>query len=214
MILSFTSFKGGVGKSTLAQNTAVALLYQGHSVAIIDADSTGSTFSWSQVREQNKIQTFEYSEEKGIAEAIQKLNAQVDYLIIDCPPAIEKITTIVLLSSDVAIVPIMASGSDIWTTQKFLEHLNKVRGKAKKNLDVKLVVNAFKANRNFDKDFYTTIQEYGNAYDIKILETTIGDRVVFKEANANGEGVTEYNDVKASNEIQSLLGEIIQHQNV
>ena len=207
MVLAFTSFKGGVGKSTLAQNIAVALLYQGNSVAIIDADSTASTLSWSEVRESNPIPTTHYDNPNGIAKLILQLNQQHDFVVVDCPPAIEAITTKVLLACDMAIVPIMPSGSDIWTTEKFLEHLQKVREQA--NVNVKLVINEFNPLRNFYQNFEATISDYAEAYGIEILENKIQSRVVFKEANANGDGVLEYNDRKATHEINSLLSEIL-----
>jgi len=38
MIISISSLKGGVGKSTIAQNLAVCFAHQGYTVCIADAE--------------------------------------------------------------------------------------------------------------------------------------------------------------------------------
>jgi len=43
--------KGGVGKSTIAGNLAVALEEIGHAVVALDADPQGSLAAWTQMRD-------------------------------------------------------------------------------------------------------------------------------------------------------------------
>ena len=50
MILAVGSIKGGVGKSMLAVNIAVALAQRGHDVLLIDGDEQASAATFAQIR--------------------------------------------------------------------------------------------------------------------------------------------------------------------
>ncbi len=46
MIILFGAQKGGTGKSTLAQNVAVALAREGRDIVLLDTDVQGTTAKW------------------------------------------------------------------------------------------------------------------------------------------------------------------------
>ena len=46
MVISFISYKGGVGKTTCSENVAVCFAHAGRSVCIVDADDSANTVSW------------------------------------------------------------------------------------------------------------------------------------------------------------------------
>ena len=54
MIIASISYKGGVGKSTVARNLAVFIAEQGQKVCIIDADETMATTEWFADRQENE----------------------------------------------------------------------------------------------------------------------------------------------------------------
>ena len=55
MIISVTSLKGGVGKSTIAQNLAVCLAHNGVNVCIADADPANeNSGNWGNIRSEVK----------------------------------------------------------------------------------------------------------------------------------------------------------------
>ena len=56
MIISSVNYKGGVGKSTLTQNLAVALAHRDYKVCIVDADVTAATMDWAEMRHENEIE--------------------------------------------------------------------------------------------------------------------------------------------------------------
>ena len=56
MIISCVNYKGGVGKSTLTQNLAVALAHRGYKICIVDADVTAATMDWAEMRHENEIE--------------------------------------------------------------------------------------------------------------------------------------------------------------
>jgi chromosome partitioning protein len=51
MIISITSLKGGVGKSTIAQNLSVGFAHSGYKTCIVDADTNQSALRWSGLRD-------------------------------------------------------------------------------------------------------------------------------------------------------------------
>jgi chromosome partitioning protein len=56
MILSITNLKGGVGKSTIAQNIAVCLRQKGHSVFLVDTDfELKTTTDWGNDRSTDLV---------------------------------------------------------------------------------------------------------------------------------------------------------------
>ena len=53
MIISITSLKGGVGKSTITQNLAVCFAHMGYNTCIVDADTNQSSLKWAGLRPEN-----------------------------------------------------------------------------------------------------------------------------------------------------------------
>lgn len=209
MVISFISFKGGVGKSTLAQNTAVCLAQRGHRIALVDTDPTASTLSWYEARETSDIEAIHHDDSKTITTLIKKLESKFDFVIIDCPPAINPITTKILLVADLNMIPILPSGSDTWTTEKFLEHIERVRTETNMSIHACIVVNRFSPRVRLHQDFMEVLKEYSSAYQIDLAETTIKNRAAFQYANSDGCGVVEYNDKKAAHEVESLTNEMV-----
>ena len=55
MIVGVLSQKGGVGKTTIAINTAATLALRGQRVLLVDADPQGSSLAWSSARDRDPL---------------------------------------------------------------------------------------------------------------------------------------------------------------
>ena len=72
MIIASISYKGGVGKSTVARNLAVFIAEQGQKVCIVDADETAATTEWFADRQSSQgddkpfIQVIQMTDPKAI----------------------------------------------------------------------------------------------------------------------------------------------------
>ena len=86
MIILIGSIKGGVGKSTLATNIAVALAQREKNVCIIDADRQKSSVNWAEDRRNAGFlpEIACITEYDRIKEIARELDGKFDFTIIDC----------------------------------------------------------------------------------------------------------------------------------
>lgn len=92
MIISVTSLKGGVGKSTVAQNIAVCFANSGYKVCIVDADTNQSAIRWSGLRNESKpkVPVFGLPDGTSLAANIKPLNEDYEIVLIDGTPSLSK----------------------------------------------------------------------------------------------------------------------------
>lgn len=214
MIISVTNLKGGVGKSTLAQNIAVALAQKGYSLCVADTDVEQQTsLKWAGVRsaiesENTKVVPVYLINPDTISDQIlNKLGKKYDLVIIDGTPALTELTTRIIIMSDLVITPILASATDVWALDTFLKRYEEARitkqamgGK----VELCVVLNKYNDRVNLDREIGETIKELG----VKLLDAKISTRVAYKEATVQGLGVVELKDKNANAEMTALVKEV------
>ena len=212
MILTVISFKGGVGKSTISQNLAVAFAKSGLEVCILDADKNESSSTWERFRPEDKtnVPVYHVSEQGDIAKTINNLSSKYEILIVDCPPVIEQITSRAVAKSDFSLIPVSTTGGgDIWATEKFLEHIELLRSKLDSELPAYFVVNRYEQNVNMHKAYLEALKQHQKQYNLGMMQTILAKRNAYGEANANGLGVLEWDNAKAKAEIKGLAKETL-----
>ena len=90
-IWAFIQQKGGVGKTTLCLNLAVAAEAKGERVLIVDLDQQASSLFWSATRATNKPTIIDAQPEKlgDIIRAAPELGATL--LLIDAPSRLDPV---------------------------------------------------------------------------------------------------------------------------
>lgn len=206
MIISITSLKGGVGKSTIAQNLAVCFAHSGYKVCIVDSDTNQSAIRWSGLRSDQlpTVPVFGLPDGTTLSANIKPLNQDYDIVLIDGTPSLSKITSKIILLADLVVIPIQPSGLDVWATEQFLERYQDASEQREQKIPAYFLLNRFKPNTNFAKEVKEVLSETG----IPLLGQTLKDRVAYTEAVVQGMGVLEYKDDKAKNEIVDLFNEI------
>lgn len=108
MIISVTSLKGGVGKSTVAQNLSVNFAHMKYKVLLIDTDANGSSVRRSGLREEHlpSVQVIGLSDAEALKKNLPGLSADYELILIDGTPQLGKIVGTMLLMSDITIVPL------------------------------------------------------------------------------------------------------------
>lgn len=131
MIVTIGSTKGGVGKSTLATNAAIARAIAGRRVWLIDADRQGTSHLAMQARAQaghlpfipcDHIHDGEALHAKVLAEA-----RNYDDVLIDAGGRDSAALRAALLVSDLLVIPTAPRAFDFWALDDMLPILELVR---------------------------------------------------------------------------------------
>lgn len=219
MIISCVNYKGGVGKSTLTQNLAVALAHRGYKVCIVDADITAATMDWSEMRHENEIDPpltcIQLTNPKSFTSQVKKQYADGEYdvLLIDCPPTLSPVAVKAMYVSHYLFIPLNTTGgSDIKVTEKLLARYQEIREAKEEgggSIAAYLLANGFRTGITLHAEGIKDIRELGSHYEVGVFETVMHNRVAYGEANSIGYGVVELSDKKAAAEVEALVEEIL-----
>ena len=154
MILSVTNLKGGVGKSTIAQNLAVCLTHSGKSVFLVDTDYELRTSSdWGGDRGE-KLQRIEFEavHQDNVTELVLKQSDNYDVVIIDGTPALFELSSKAILLSDVVFIPVIPCIEEVRTLERFMKRYKEAKMMKKKiGGDVEAYIILNKYNQNLKK---------------------------------------------------------------
>lgn len=188
-IIAVVNQKGGCGKTTITMQIAGSLSRRGHKVLVVDADSQGSATRWAASAQDG--QTFPATV-AGLAPAGARLHREVekyvdlyDFILIDCPPGMESvIPQSALLIADLALVPVIRSPLDLWSSSgiaQLIEHARVVN----EELQVLIVLNQWQPNRILAKDSAEVVKSFG----FPIAGQYLVDREVYRQCSMYGQTV-------------------------
>lgn len=202
-IVGIIQVKGGAGRSTIATNLA-GMMESHKRVAMIDCDiPQASAASWASIRQGNMTTATAADHVQLIAE-IERLKGENDLIVIDAPPRIAEITKIILMLSDLCLIPLGASAVEIWATADLLKTIDAAR-EIKSDIDTRIIWNRFRASTKSAQELSQAANE---VLGIKELKTKLGYRVAYSEAMARGMTVLEWTDKTARDEMLALGKEL------
>lgn len=116
MIIVIGSNKGGVGKTTLATNLAVAFAIRMNKAVLVDADPQGSALYWGSLRKQKQHTPFVHVAQRrgNLVDGLKVLSRQNQVVIVDVPGRNSPELISAMSVADVVISPHACSPQTTW----------------------------------------------------------------------------------------------------
>lgn len=216
MILVLAQTKGGVGKTTLAVNLAIARSIRGKSdVLLVDADEQGTATDFSALRAESRPSIgYTAVQLAGAAVRTQVLAmaGKYDDVVIDAGGRDTAGLRAALTVAHVALIPFQPRSFDVWVFEKMAGLIAEARI-VNPNLRAVAVINM--ADPQGD-DNQAAAQELQANTEIQYLSSPIGRRKAFSNAAAQGLSVLEMPrpDPRASNELKLLCDKLFALESV
>ena len=147
--------------------------------------------------------------EMFLSKALKKVSADFDICLIDCPPAINMITTNALAASGWVLIPMEASFLAFNGLEMMLDIISIVRNGLNPDLTILgAFINKYKEKTVVARDILAQMKEKG--IDIALFDTKIRQYEDFKKAEMNKQSIFEYsNSCLAAADYRNLGHEII-----
>lgn len=209
-IITVGNCKGGVGKSTVTANLAVAAALDGKRVIIIDADSQHSTLDWRHIRGNNgrdNIQAVSITT-PTLHKDVQAFAKSYDLIIIDSGGRDSATFRSAIMAADIFILPVLPSVFDIYATENTLLLLSECR--ALKDVEARILFNKIQPHTLMAKVSEETLDVMAKESDCPVLSARLHNRIAYKNAIVSGMGVIEHEPKgKAATEVKALYAEIM-----
>jgi chromosome partitioning protein len=210
MIISILNLKGGVGKTTIATNLAVALAYREKDICLIDTDiEQKSSSDWHGKRTEDlpSITVVAATTPSQIGDNTRKLATKYDVVIIDGTPHVGEITDRAILVSDLVLIPLEPSIYSLDAFHNFyknLVYLIKKREMLGERLEIRILVNKVIQNTSVSRDILDALRDY----ELAIFDTRLVNRTAYARSAEEGKGVVEWHDNNAKLEFNTLTTEV------
>jgi len=207
MRIGVSNLKGGVGKTTIAQNLAVCFAHMDYKVCIVDTDTNQNSLSWYGARDTDlpNITVVGATDSKALNKTVDSLHDDYDIVVIDGTPSLSEMTTRIILASDILLIPIRPGAHDFRTMNEFFQRYAQAK-EFRDEIPAFFILNEYSEQKNVHKGIRTLLE---TEFEIPILKTTMKTRVAYAETSISGTGVYEYPDDKAKAEAVSLTNEVL-----
>lgn len=212
MILAVGNVKGGVGKTTLAVNLAIALSQSGRDVLLIDGDEQGTAAAFTELRTAAKGSpgyTAVSLQGAAIRTQVRQLAPKYADIVIDVGGRDTGSLRAALTIADVVLIPVKPRSFDLWGVDQTADLIQEAR-EINDQLRAVAVLNEADAQ---GKDNDAAAQALRDVAGIELAPMMIVRRKAFPNAAAAGLSVLEYDDPKAREELTHLTDFLFTDQN-
>jgi len=209
MIVTIGNTKGGVGKTTLAVNLAIARALSGRDVWLIDGDRQGTAQMAISIRADAGhlpgIACATYPDGPTLRSQVQQQSAKFDDIIIDAGGRDSTALRAALVLSDVLLVPFQPRSYDVWALNDIAGLVDEARSVRDGLRAVAILICADPGEGSTDNT--EAAAAVADIPQFEYLPVPIRRRKAFANAAGQGLSVLEIKpgDKKASDELKALI---------
>lgn len=209
MIITVGNTKGGVGKTTLAVNIAIARAMHGRDVWLIDGDRQGTAQTAISIRSEAGhlpgIACATYPDGSTLRSQVQQQANKFDDIIIDAGGRDSTALRAALMLSDILLVPFQPRSYDVWALNDIAALVEEARC-LRDGLRCFAVLNCADPNSS-STDNSEAAAAVSEIPQFEYLATPLRRRKAFANAAGAGQCVLEIKpqDSKATKEIEALV---------
>lgn len=206
MILTVGNVKGGVGKTTLAINIAIARALAGGDVLLIDGDEQHTAASFTELRNTQAGRN-DYTAVSLAGAAVRtqtrQLSSKYSDIVIDAGGRDTGSFRAALTITDILLVPVQPRTFDVWV----IDQVANLVAEAREINEQLLAVSLLNAADPVGQDNRDAAEALTEVEGIEYLPCFIVRRKAFPNAAAQGLSVLEYvpRDQKAVKELNALI---------
>lgn len=208
MIIGVLSQKGGVGKTTIAINTAATLAMRGRRVLLVDADPQGSSLAWSSAREVDPLFPVVGMAKPSLHRDLPAIAKDYEYVVIDGAPRVNELGRSAILASDTILIPVQPSPYDVWAAALTVQLIREAQ-QFRERLTAAFVINRKIVNTAIGRDVASALDHF----ELPVLPGHLCQRVVYAESASQGLSVPELApQSEAAREVAALVASLAQVQ--
>ena len=222
MIVTVGNTKGGVGKTTLAFQIALARRIAGVEVLLVDADRQGSAQAAATLRAESdrmpRLACVQLAEGRLLRAQLGPLAAKHDDTIIDVGGRDSEALRQALARSDLVLVPVQPRAVDVWALSDIATLIEQVQAAREDDgrppLRVLVILNQADPGANADTiDAGKALVEFPH---LRLIESVVRRRKAIANAMAHGLAVEELTprDAKACEEVAALVSHVFDGKEV
>jgi chromosome partitioning protein len=194
----------GIDKSSLTRSVYQVLLQQNSVAEVVKHSETGQFDLLPAERDLGGAE-IELVEEEGrenrLKYALAPLREQYDYILIDCPPALNLLTINALVAADTVLIPMQCEYYALEGLSDLVETLSKLRTHLNRRIEIEgLLRTMFDARSTLAQQVSNELTQH---FQTKLFNTVIPRNVRLAEAPSYGQPILSYD--KSSKGAQAYL---------
>lgn len=207
MIVTIGNTKGGVGKTTLALNLAIARAIAGRDVWLIDGDRQATAQTAITIRAEAgrmpAVACAQYSEGGTLRAQVQQIGPKFQDIVIDAGGRDSSALRAALALSDVLVVPFAPRSLDVWALADICSLIDEARA-VRDGLRCFAVLNGADSSGQDNTDAVDALADFPQ---LMYLDAPIRRRKPIANAAGQGMAVMEMTprDAKAIEEMHALV---------
>lgn len=144
-----------------------------------------------------------------LKECLEDVAGKYDYVLIDCPPALNLISIMALTAATGVIIPVQAQYLALNGVAQLLDTVKLVQKRMNPQLEIQgFIVTLYDPRKLLNKEVLESLNE---AFPGKVFSTTISSSIALAEAPSAGNDIFQYKPgSKAAKQYEALTEELIE----